>query len=274
VDWCAGKAHLGRAIGFQWESSELCALERDPQLVEAAQALGRRHGLSLRAHACDVLSGDVGVHLAQVSQLVALHACGALHRRLLQAGASARVPAIDCAPCCYHLGPAGHLPRSAEARRHDPLLQPADLRTAVQDEVTAGGHARRRREQLQSWQLGCDALLREHAGQSRYTALPGASAELLAGDFAGYCRYVLSAKGFALPKGVQIDAFETRGRERFREVSALDLVRRRFRRLIELWLVTDLAVSLEESGYAVRLLQFCPATITPRNLLLQARLAA
>jgi hypothetical protein len=144
----------------------------------------------------------------------------------------------------------------------------------VQEEVTAGGHARRRRERLQSWQLGCDALLREYAGQHAYTVMPGASAQLLAGDFAGYCSHVAAVKGLALPNGVPFGAFETLGQERFREVSALDLVRRRFRRLIELWLVTDLAVSLEEAGYAVRLQAFCPVAVSPRNLLLQARLVS
>ena len=57
-------------------------------------------------------------------------------------------------------------------------------------------------------------------------------------------------------------------------MSALDLVRRRFRRLIELWLLTDLAVSLEEAGYDVRLECFCAPGLSPRNLLLQASLAA
>lgn len=274
VDWCSGKAHLGRALAFQRAAPGVLALERDARLTEAARRLARRENVSLRAETCDVLDEGVRSLLTEASQIVALHACGALHRRLLDVAIAGRVPALALAPCCFHLGPDGHLPRSRAAQDSDPALRPADVRTAVQDEVTSGGHARRRREHLQSWQLGLDALLREHGGRESYTAAPGASARMLAGDFGGYCRDVAAARGIRLPEDIDAVRWEARGRERFREVSALDLVRRRFRRMIELWLLTDLAVSLEEAGYAVRLECFCAPGLSPRNLLLQASLAA
>ena len=274
VDWCAGKAHLGRALAFQRGAPGVLALERDARLTAAARSLARREDVSLRAETCDVLEEGVRSLVTEASQIVALHACGALHRRLLDVAVAERVPALAVAPCCFHLGPDGHLPRSRAAQDSDPALRPEDVRTAVQDEVTSGGHARRRREHLQSWQLGFDALLREHGGREAYTAAPGASARILAGDFGGYCRDVAAARGICLPEDIDAARWEARGQERFREVSALDLVRRRFRRLIELWLLTDLAVSLEEAGYDVRLECFCAPGLSPRNLLLQASLAA
>ena len=274
VDWCAGKAHLGRALAFQRGAPGVLALERDARLTAAARSLARREDVSLRAETCDVLEEGVRSLVTEASQIVALHACGALHRRLLDVAVAERVPALAVAPCCFHLGPDGHLPRSRAAQDSDPALRPEDVRTAVQDEVTSGGHARRRREHLQSWQLGFDALLREYGGRAAYTAAPGASARMLAGDFGGYCRDVAAARGICLPEDIDAARWEARGQERFREVSALDLVRRRFRRLIELWLLTDLAVSLEEAGYDVRLECFCAPGLSPRNLLLQASLAA
>ncbi len=272
VDWCAGKAHLGRALAFQWEHADVLALERNPALARAAADLALRDGLTLRAETCDVMGSGVRDQLTGAAHAVALHACGALHRRLLEMSVASGVSAVSCAPCCFHLGPGGELPRSMAARPADPGLAPADLRTAVQEEVTAGGHARRRRERLQVWQLGFDALLREGAGRSVYAAAPGAPAEVLAGDFAGYCQHAAVLKGSVLPTMVDYTRWERRGEVRFREVAALDLVRRRFRRLIELWLVADLGAWLEEAGYRVRLQTFCTASLSPRNLLLQARL--
>ena len=51
------------------------------------------------------------------------------------------------------------------------------------------------------------------------------------------------------------------------------IVRHAFRRAIEVWLVLDLACYLEERGYAVALGSFCERHLTPRNLLISARLA-
>jgi hypothetical protein len=61
------------------------------------------------------------------------------------------------------------------------------------------------------------------------------------------------------------------GRRRFRQVRRHELLRHLFRRPLELWLVLDYAVFLEEQGYRVRLGTFCERTLTPRNLLLDAR---
>jgi len=274
VDWCAGKAHLGRALAFQWQRQDVLALEKNPVLAGAAEGLAVRHGLSLRAEHCDVMQSRVCDVIEGVTHAVALHACGALHRRLLDVCIARGVRAVSCVPCCFHLGAGGHLPRSTSARSLNPGLTPADLRTAVQEVVTAGGHARRRRERLQAWQLGCDALLREEGGRSDYTPMPSAPAEVLNGDFAGFCRHAAVLKGIGLPPAVDYTLWERRGQARFREVAALDLLRRRFRRLIELWLVVDLGVWLEEAGYRVHLETFCSASLSPRNLLLQARLDA
>ena len=273
VDWCAGKAHLARALLAQQYGKRVTALERDPVLVEDARALAARDRLPLRAACVDVMSAEAPGFVDAGAELVALHACGALHRRLLDVAVSRGAAGIACAPCCFHLGPEGHRPRSHAGRFADPGLCRADLRTAVQEVVTAGGHARRRRERLQVWQLGFDALLRESLGVSGYTPAP-AKGVTLAGDFHDFCEHAARFHGFSVPQGTDFPYWEQRGQARFREVSALDIVRQRFRRLIELWLVTDLGVSLEESGYAVVLNRFCSPEVSPRNLLLQARRGA
>ena len=271
VDWCAGKAHLARALAVQWGNPGFVALERDRALVEAGAWLAVRAGLDVRTVACDVMGEGVRGLLEEPAHLVALHACGPLHRRLLDLALAAAAPALSLVPCCYHLGADGHLPRSRAGRECSPGLAADDLRTAVQETVTAGGHARRRRERLQAWQLGVDALLRYLDPGSAYLPLPSVPATVLSGDFARFCAFVTERQGLLLPQELDHAHWEATGRQRFREVSALDLVRQRFRRMIELWVVLDLAVALEESGYRVRLETFCERPVSPRNLLLQAR---
>ena len=55
------------------------------------------------------------------------------------------------------------------------------------------------------------------------------------------------------------------------EVARLELVRSLFSPGLELWLVLDLALFLEENGYDCSLAQICPMSLTPRNILIEAR---
>ncbi|MGV8496106.1 methyltransferase, partial [Pseudomonas aeruginosa] len=53
-------------------------------------------------------------------------------------------------------------------------------------------------------------------------------------------------------------------------VRNLELVRALFRRPLELWLLLDRCLYLVEQGYSVRLGEFCPTSLSPRNLLILA----
>ena len=269
LEWCSGKAHLARALQQQWNGRRLSALERNPVLIAQGRELARRHGMLIDMQRCDVLDDEVLCHLAQPVHVVALHACGDLHLRLLRCAVAATLPAISCAPCCYHLGAAQHYQALSRAARASPLaLGRGDLRTAVQETVTAPGHARRQRARMQQWQLGFDLLQREQRGIDEYLPPPSVSG---AGDFAAYCRGAAQFLQIALPSAVALAGYESAGAERFRVVSALDLVRHRFRRLLELWLVLDRALFLADHGYRVEVTEFCARELTPRNLLIQAR---
>jgi hypothetical protein len=274
IDWCAGKGHLARAACWQWRSCAFDALERDVRRVHAGEELVQRSGVDVNLHVCDVMQTQALGWLSPQCHVLALHACGALHQRLLQVGVGARVAALSCAPCCYHLTAVeAPLALSREGVRTAPPLVAADLRTAVQETVTAAGHARRQRRRMQQWQLGFDLLQRELRGVDDYLPLPAQPATVLQHGFAAYCRDIAAMKQLTLPGTLDFACYERAGAARFREVSAFDLVRHRFRRLLELWLVLDRAQFLVEAGYRVGVGTFCARELSPRNLLIDARLA-
>jgi hypothetical protein len=219
-----------------------------------------------------VLTAQAFDRIDPTTHVCALHACGHLHLRLFELAGRLRPAAISCAPCCYHLaGEQGARALSGPGQGAWPGLGVADLRTAVQETVTAQAHERRRRRHVQEWQLGFDALAREVRGVDEYLPQPPIDATLLRGDFAGFCRAVSALKALELPASCDLAAFEAIGRRRYAEVTALDLVRQRFRRLIELWLVADRALYLGELGYEVRVGRFCARSLSPRDLLIDAR---
>ena len=65
-------------------------------------------------------------------------------------------------------------------------------------------------------------------------------------------------------------ALEAAGWKRLAMVRNLELVRALFRRPLELWLLLDRCLYLVEQGYSVRLGEFCPTSLSPRNLLILA----
>jgi hypothetical protein len=270
VEWCAGKGHLGRVLGLA-RAKPVLSIEADPALCRAGERLAARVGADQRFLAADVLC-DAARNRTWIDgrHAIGLHACGELHRALLEAAASARPPALDLAPCCFHKVADAARARLAGVGRLRPLWD--DLRLSVADTATASARevAMRRREM--AWKLGFDALQRRLSDADRHHPLAPLPDDWLRGDFEAFCRHVALRERLELRGTADWDRWEAEGWRRRAEVVRFDQVRKAFRRAIELWLVLDRASFLERCGYSVRVSEFCARSVTPRNLLISARL--
>lgn len=274
LEWCAGKAHLARALARE-RGLRADALEWNAALVEEGNALSQREALPVTLHHVDVLADAARDYLRREQQVVALHACGDLHVRLLQYCGDRGPRALALVPCCYHLTECVHYaPLSAAARRSTLALGRDDLRTAVQETVTAPARVREQRGALQAWRLGFDLLQRDVRGVDEYLPSPSLPPSVLREGFAAFCARQAQRAGIDLPAGIDYAQYARRGEQRLREVAALDLVRLLFRRPLELWLVLDRALLLRERGYRVEVGEFCAAQLTPRNILIRAHRTA
>ncbi|MYL24457.1 methyltransferase [Halomonas alkaliantarctica] len=277
VEWCAGKGHLSRTLARLLES-EVSALEWQQALCDQGQALAERQGVALRMCRQDVLAPEVADALEPDSHLMALHACGDLHVRLLELAAE-RGNAVTLAPCCYQRTAAEHYrPLSREGRRlcerFGLSLSREDLALAVQETVTAPRNVRLNRQKASAWRLGFDGLQRELRGLDAYLPVPSLAYGALPSSFEGFCHWAADRKAITLPDGIDWVRHEQAGWRRHGEVARLELVRHLFRRPLEVWLARDRARMLEESGLAVELGTFCKRSLTPRNLMLRARAPA
>lgn len=271
LEWCAGKSHLGFYLQH-CGGYPVTALEWDDALVGQANARASRDRVPLQSYQVDVLSDSAERHIKAAEQVVALHACGELHERLLQLSVQHGVAQVHVAPCCYHKRAQDqYQPMSAQGRDANLAFNKQELHTAVMETMTAGAGAQRQRQQLQIMRLGFDELQRDVRGVAEYLPLPSLPARWARADFATFCRHSAELKGLQLPPAVDWRHYRQRGEQRFWRVAALDLVRFLFRRPIEIWLALDRALLLYEHGYQARLGVFCPPHVTPRNLLLQAR---
>lgn len=272
LDWCCGKGHLARTLaaaggdsvaGYEWQAG----------LVQDGNRLACHHGDPVRIACQDVMADPLPWPDPPPDQLVALHACGDLHRQLLRQGVHHGVSRISLSPCCYHLTDDSlHQPLSARVQQTGDRLQPdrEQMRLAVRETVTASRGVQGRTRLRSAWRLGFDGLQRALRGVDEYLAVPSEPAYLLQQDFPEFCRWAAHSRGIELPENPDFGIWEARGWVRHREVRRFELIRHLFRRPFELWMVLDYGVFLEESGYQVRLGEFCERQLTPRNLLLDA----
>jgi hypothetical protein len=270
LEWCGGKAHLGRAV-YQRFRTPVTALERNAELCTTGNALAKRHNLDVQLVQCDVMSSATDPHIRKAHHVVALHACGDLHRRLIETVCAHHVPGMDLSPCCYHLtAHANYKPFSRAAAHSGLTLSRDDCRLAVQETVTAAGNTTPRRHKKNAWRLGFDALQRTVRGVDEYLPVPPIPDSAFQRGFPTFCRHAARIKALDLPTVVDWPAFEQRGWERQAQVSRMELPRHAFRRVLELWLVLDRALLLSENGYRVNVGTFCNNQLTPRNLMISA----
>lgn len=266
LEWCAGKGHLGRRLAVA-DRVPVTSLEIDPVLCTEAGRLAARHGVAQHVICGDALS-DGSRPLLQGHSVLALHACGELHRTLVRGAGDDGAHAYQIAPCCYHLGSDGDyraLSRDACLR-----LDAGALRLAVTETVTAPAHDRARLAHDQAWKLGFVALRNALEGEAVRTFRP-VPALWLGESFEVFCRRLAQREGVTLPAAVDWPRWEAVGRQRRSEMRRMELVRHAFRRPLEVWLVLDLALGFEERGFEVEVGRFCARELTPRNLLVLAR---
>ncbi|HGM5579057.1 TPA: methyltransferase [Pseudomonas putida] len=267
LDWCSGKGHLGRRL--LQPGQQLTCLEYDAELVGAGQTLSDHHHLRASHVQQDVMASDSARHLDGDKSVVALHACGDLHVRLLQLASAQGCRQIAIAPCCYNRTQHEHYRAlSSTAQASTLQLSIADLGLPLSETVTSGARARRLRDTSMARRLGFDLLQREQRHCDDYLPTPSLPTAWLDKSFEDYCRDLAALRQVPLNGHPDWAALEAAGWQRLAQVRNLELLRNLFRRPLELWLVLDRALFLQEQGYNVRLGEFCSYPLTPRNLLL------
>lgn len=267
VEWCGGKGHLGRLLAVQW-ALPVVTLEFNEALCQAGQRLAQRARVTQSFHVADVLVPATQAYLAG-SHALALHACGELHRTLIRAAAEAGAVALDVVPCCYHLGMGECYQAFSPSTM--PVLTRDDLRLAVTETVTSSPREVRQRDKEMAWKLGYDLVRRIVSGEDVYQSVKPIDKPWLNLGFEAFCRQLAQRDSVELPADMDWMQFETLGWARQRETMRLSLVRKAFRRPLEVWLVLDLANFLTDQGFRVSIGTFCQHQITPRNILLSAR---
>ena len=268
LEWCSGKGYLSAAIN-QAYSLPTTGLEIDSQLVAAGNARAKQTHAHYKIVPCDVLSDTAHQHVTANQHLIALHACGGLHQRMLSLAVVQRSSQISLAPCCYHRFTDEYVCLSSQCKSSALQFSTDDLRSAVRQTNTARRGETLARRTLQAWHLAFRELLRQQ-GLPSNTPLPSLGQHWSKRSFTEFCQQLIALKQFAIRLPAQLDDVEESGWRILRRAERIDLIRMAFRRAIELRCVLDSLLFLEEHGYQCSLTTFCAPQLSPRNLLIQA----
>lgn len=270
LEWCAGKGYLGRVMAQQFQR-HVCSVEWQASLCEQGTAVAAKLDLPQHFVCRDVLTQPVADLFVAKQQVVALHACGDLHRSLLLHAAAAQSQQVYVLPCCYHLQQAMVYQPLSKAASQSPLqLSKTELKLAVQGQVTAGERVRRLRQTEMLWRRAYQLWRAALTGDHRYQPLASVAKHWFSGEFRAFAEFAAAQHQLTLPA-------DDDGRDYLQQAEPLLLTQRRielvqhlFRRPLELWLVLDRAIYLAEQGYQVQVQQLCDIALTPRNLLISA----
>ncbi len=270
LEWCAGKGHLGRLLAAI-DGCPVTSLEWQQALCESGNELAHKAQLNQSFVRADAFAVEAGEHLPVGGQAVALHACGDLHTTLMRHWVHSHARALTLSPCCYHLIQAEvYRPLSAAAQASRLRLDRADLSVPLQETVTAGRGDRLRRQRELLRRLVFDEWQREARAVDNYLPVPALPRAVIEGPLEEFARRVFAHHGLNSPAVEDESLWLTKGEQRLAQVQRMELVVQLFRRPLELWLVLDRALFLQEQGARVQLGEFCPRSITPRNILIHA----
>lgn len=272
LEWCAGKGHLGRVFSFLYQAPVL-SLEWQQSLCDDGQRLADKLGLAQQFACLDVLKQPVDAYLRPEQQVLALHACGDLHRVAVQQSVRCGCAAIALVPCCYHLQQAPqYQPLSQQASLSTLQLSKSDLRLAVQQRCTGGERIARLSQTEMLWRQMWWQW-RKRLGLP-YQPLRSVSKHWFSGDLGDFLAFAAAEHQLPVPTASAQQGLMQQAELALLQQRQLEVLQHLFRRPLELWLVADLALYLQQQGYDVRLSELCDASLTPRNLLLQAEKAA
>jgi hypothetical protein len=271
LEWCAGKGHLGRWLCFSHER-EVTSLEWQQALCEDGEQQAKNLGLKQGFIQADVLADDTAKHLQTTQQVVALHACGDLHLRLLQLASQKGTKQLDIVPCCYHLIATTQYQALSALAQQSSLgpLSRDELKLAVQAQVTAGERVARLRHTEVMWRLAYQELYQALENQTEYRPLASVPKHWFSGEFSAFAHWAAEQHQWQIPKDTEWHYYLQLGQQRHLLVRKMQLVRSMFRPLLEQWLVLDRALFLQQQGYLVQIKQFCDYQLTPRNLMISA----
>lgn len=271
LEWCAGKGHLGKVLAYQHQV-QVHSLEWQQSLCDAGQKQAEDLSIDQTFTCTDVLKGEGAQPLSKANSAVALHACGDLHRVLIEQAIEAGLQSIQLSPCCYHLTKeALYTPLSKQGQNANVQLSRNNLKLAVKEVATAGAREQLLKQKELTYRLGFDGWQRKARGVDHYLNVPSCAKSLLNEGFEAFCDWAMTQKQLTHLKGTLPTAgFEQVGNERAKQVAKIEAITQYFRRPLELWLVLDRGLQLEEAGYQVRVSEFCEASLTPRNLMISA----
>jgi len=271
VDWCSGKGYLATTLAWHHAVVFSHCLEIDKQLCKDGRDRAYELEVDIDFHCCNVLEPIENTILTLGERHTALHACGGLHRSMLKQTAS-NAEQIILSPCCFHLFSKDSDNRLSTAASSLAIpFDKATLRIPLLETVTGGERAGRLRKTEIQWRRAYESWRRTKTHDQQYRPLASAPKSLFNQTATQFFSWAAEQHGLHWNSTEDITPFLEKGQKQFELSERLEIVRHGIKRYLEYLIVLDLGCFLEEKGFDVDIVEFCPKHITPRNLAIVAK---
>ncbi len=270
IDVGAGRGHLTRALSHALELPAV-GIERRPEVVEAARALGRApldRDLNVRFEAAEV---DDRLAPRPDDLLVGLHACGALGDALIRAAAVSGARAL-LVPCCpQKIDSEARAPISALGRALDlafagPVLGLANRGGLGEGPVSQEDALGRRERRRALRRLLRDAGVSLAPGDEAR----GINRKRFRGPLTPLVEAAFDRRGLPMPSARQVAQAERDAAIEHARARRLSVARALLARPLELALALDRAALLAEAARPVEVVEAFARAVSPRNLAIVA----
>ena len=302
LDWCGGKGHLARHIAHTHHVETSC-LEWDQQLIQSAQKSKANQNVPVHFHALDALSKEAWNLATGYQHIVALHACGPLHRRLLTIAQQHTFKSLNLVPCCYSLDHTAHS-YCTNPYAFSQVLTPELTTLATQQRNRVSTRRDQGRTRGLAMRLGFSVLIAEHIHNTwpryqsvlhesslhasplhprLYPLLPIRSTSRASNHlpFQKACFLYWQASDLDEINFPSLSShyttqqwqdYEYQGWYNLALQTPFEQLRQLFQSTLERFLILDRACSLlqHNASYEINIKKFCTSDITPRNYLIQA----
>jgi len=275
IDVGGGAGHLSSALLSQSKLRSIC-IDRDSDLQKSGEdrIRARQSEVSDRIRFLhDNFKGDSTINekfSLESAAICGLHGCGDLSLSILRYAVKNHVPRIFNLGCCYHLLSKSYT-ISEFAREHGLPLTRNALHLAARSSAVVGSKDLEKRFRMKRYRYSLHIFLYDHFSLP-FCSIGNARIADYQGEFCNYAKkYHPGQELIGIEDGVLNDFYQNPlTQKRVDQIILADTVRLLLGRLIEIYILSDRALFLEESGRRAELTEVFDRKLSPRNILLES----
>jgi len=272
VDIGGGQGHLSKILAHYLSIPMFC-IDKDLELQNIGRKRLNKYPTPMTARDVTFINREFGkdnLSFKKNALSLGLHTCGALANTHIKTATQSDTKVLLNFGCCYlKLDPLTDLNLSKSAK-----INPLHLSTHALTMASRahGGISREdfnKKERVKFYRYALHLFLYEELGINKFIGVGNSPDTLYQGTFHDYALFNLKRLKIAFKHGkTDLDHFfnDQKRQEQIKKMFLANIIRWKFGRPLEYYILLDRALYLEENNYTVKVSTYFDEGISPRNI--------